>query len=527
MFGQPFSEGESMSKGNFEADFKKLNIVFLIFQLAVIYSFVLIIVFLLFKSNWAAFITSIIFLISFIFLIIFFWFQFKKDEALGIRKDLIAEPTKIQQKKEELYALILNNKKEINFLNGQFYEYEQKQNVELERKINQINREIQSLPRKFKEERIQKKLEIKNQIIRSHLLNAAVTQAKITGIGENIKSRLQKYGVLSALDVLDSHTLSSIPGIGKIKTMALLEWAKSIRNNALKGQAINLTLADIRKLEQKYGLRKLELNKSIEPITKKTNFIIDEEKVRIDNQINAIQTQNETFQLDYERLNARLKEVETLIVKYQNLTFPKFLIMASQGLFTNNKYVALISTIFLLACLPISQIGVAATTLILSIPTQAITQTMELFNIEKVSPTPSITNSYSQTLTLTPTQSSTPTFTITMTPTISTTPTETHTPTLTGTNTLTSTQTLQPTITPRPTDTRWATPYPGQGASNTPVNYLPTYTNYDCHPSYPDVCIPYPPPDLDCADIPYRNFRVTGPDVHRFDGDNDGWGCEW
>jgi hypothetical protein len=47
-----------------------------------------------------------------------------------------------------------------------------------------------------------------------------------------------------------------------------------------------------------------------------------------------------------------------------------------------------------------------------------------------------------------------------------------------------------------------------------------------CHPSYPDVCIPPPPPDLDCGDIPYRRFRVVGSDPHRFDGDNDGIGCE-
>jgi hypothetical protein len=48
-----------------------------------------------------------------------------------------------------------------------------------------------------------------------------------------------------------------------------------------------------------------------------------------------------------------------------------------------------------------------------------------------------------------------------------------------------------------------------------------------CHPSYPDVCIPPPPPDLDCADIPYRRFRVLPPDPHNFDGrDDDGIGCE-
>lgn len=48
----------------------------------------------------------------------------------------------------------------------------------------------------------------------------------------------------------------------------------------------------------------------------------------------------------------------------------------------------------------------------------------------------------------------------------------------------------------------------------------------DCDPAYPDVCIRPPPPDLDCADIPYRNFRVLPPDPHHFDGDRDGIGCE-
>jgi hypothetical protein len=49
----------------------------------------------------------------------------------------------------------------------------------------------------------------------------------------------------------------------------------------------------------------------------------------------------------------------------------------------------------------------------------------------------------------------------------------------------------------------------------------------NCDPSYPTVCIPRYPPDLDCGDIPYRRFQVLPPDPHRFDGsDNDGIGCE-
>jgi endonuclease YncB( thermonuclease family) len=47
-----------------------------------------------------------------------------------------------------------------------------------------------------------------------------------------------------------------------------------------------------------------------------------------------------------------------------------------------------------------------------------------------------------------------------------------------------------------------------------------------CDPSYPTVCIPPPPPDLDCGDISYRRFTVLAPDPHRFDADHDGIGCE-
>ena len=78
-----------------------------------------------------------------------------------------------------------------------------------------------------------------------------------------------------------------------------------------------------------------------------------------------------------------------------------------------------------------------------------------------------------------------------------------------------------PQNTPQPQPTNPPQPQP----TNPPAPTQPPNTN--CHPSYPDVCIPFYPPDLDCKDIPYRNFRVTGPDPHGFDGDHDGWGCEW
>lgn len=47
-----------------------------------------------------------------------------------------------------------------------------------------------------------------------------------------------------------------------------------------------------------------------------------------------------------------------------------------------------------------------------------------------------------------------------------------------------------------------------------------------CDPSYPGVCIPPAPPDLDCDDVPYSDFAVIGSDPHGFDGNDDGVGCE-
>jgi len=61
--------------------------------------------------------------------------------------------------------------------------------------------------------------------------------------------------------------------------------------------------------------------------------------------------------------------------------------------------------------------------------------------------------------------------------------------------------------------------------SPTPSPAVPN-NNGTCDPSYPSVCIPPAPPDLDCGDITERRFVVRPPDPHRFDGDGNGIGCE-
>lgn len=88
---------------------------------------------------------------------------------------------------------------------------------------------------------------------------------------------------------------------------------------------------------------------------------------------------------------------------------------------------------------------------------------------------------------------------------------------------------LAPTVAPTTSSTTSPAPAPPVVAEPQPVPPAPqppAATSAGCDPSYPGVCIPPGPPDLDCADVPYRKFVVTGADPHGFDGNHDGVGCE-
>lgn len=90
-----------------------------------------------------------------------------------------------------------------------------------------------------------------------------------------------------------------------------------------------------------------------------------------------------------------------------------------------------------------------------------------------------------------------------------------------------------PTPFPSPSPSPSSTPSPSPSPAKTVVSSPSPTTQSDgssarsgCDPSYPTVCIPPPPPDLDCKDVSYKRFKVLPPDPHNFDGNNDGVGCE-
>jgi micrococcal nuclease len=86
-----------------------------------------------------------------------------------------------------------------------------------------------------------------------------------------------------------------------------------------------------------------------------------------------------------------------------------------------------------------------------------------------------------------------------------------------------------PVTTTAQTTTAVTTTAPSTSTATT-TNVTTTSPQPTCAASYPDHCIKPPPPDLNCADVPWVNFRVLwnvpNPDPHGFDRNRDGIGCE-
>ena len=67
-----------------------------------------------------------------------------------------------------------------------------------------------------------------------------------------------------------------------------------------------------------------------------------------------------------------------------------------------------------------------------------------------------------------------------------------------------------------------APPKPKKSKKPKPVSEEPVS---NCDPNYSGACVPIVSWDLDCADIG-ESVTVIGSDIHRFDADGDGAGCE-
>lgn len=90
-------------------------------------------------------------------------------------------------------------------------------------------------------------------------------------------------------------------------------------------------------------------------------------------------------------------------------------------------------------------------------------------------------------------------------------------------------ESVEPTPTPSPTPTPTQTapapvPSPKDDKKKKPKP-VPVVPDPNCDSNYTSACVPIVGWDLDCGDIG-EMVIVVGQDIHRFDADGDGRGCE-
>ena len=312
---------------------------------------------------------------------------------------------------------------------------------------------------------------LQKNYIENGLTRASIQEADIPGVGPKLKQQLVGYGILSAAEVTEK--ISELPGFGEAKCLALMGWRSSVTKKLESTQPGGLPPEQLETIQGKYHALYDQNNAA-------------ERKAHISQEI-----------LEHELISFR--------PRLQQLVPFTFVGYLSKSLASHGMVAALLALVLIMTQLvsSVSAMALTASSILASIPTVT------------TSPAGMIISSEPGTLIIARMSTATPSpaGTLTLSPTNTTTLTATAPPTQTATSTSTPlpTFTFQPTL--RPTNTAII---PVSGGGNTG----------NCEPSYPGVCIPPPPPDLDCGDISYRRFQVLPPDPHNFDRDGDGIGCE-
>ncbi len=298
--------------------------------------------------------------------------------------------------------------------------------------------------------------------IKNGLEGSYIKAAQIPSVGPKLKERLAEHRILTAAQI-KGERLSKIPGFGASKQQALFTWKNTLMLRLESTKPTQLTDAQAETLNAKYR---------------------------------ALHNENDTTERNAKARKRDLaNELNTIRPRLEHLDSITFIAYISRSL-DSRKAVGMRLAAVLIGAQFVSSVSAAASSIIASIPTVTLTLTA----------------------TALPTQ--TFTLTITFTPTITDAPTAIATPSQTSTPAFASTP--LPTATLLPTFTPLVILQP----TNTPQIPLSGGGGNGCDPAYPTVCIPPPPPDLDCPEIPSKNFQVLDPDPHNLDRDSDGLGCE-
>jgi hypothetical protein len=304
---------------------------------------------------------------------------------------------------------------------------------------------------------------------------ASIQEAAISGIGPQLKERLVGQDICSAADI--SEQMRVLPGIAADEHQALMDWRCSVLDQLESTQPNELPPARLAAIQQRVRTRQEQNN-------------ADDRKARASKQM-----------LEYEILsfNERLKQLAPF-------TFSRYL---SRSLASRRIIAAPLSFALVLTQV-VSSVSATASSIISWSPSVTTLATSTLAGVAPEETKNTITDPPTATMPAAEMIAALHASTFTLTPA----PTETAASTQTQPLTPTATHTPFATFTVEPSDTAII---PVSGGGNAAGN---------CDPSYPGVCIPPAPPDLDCKDVPYRRFQVLPPDPHSFDRDGDGIGCE-
>ena len=311
---------------------------------------------------------------------------------------------------------------------------------------------------------------LRRKHIENGLRMASIQEAAISGVGPKLKERLAGDDILSAADITEQ--VMKLPGLEETERQALMDWRRSVLEKLESTQPSGLPQKQLEAIQQKA------------------------QALRAQNDMKDRNARSSQQMLEYELISfrERLKQLAPF-------TFPRYLSrsLASRGTVAAPLAFALIVTQV------VSSVSATTASIIFWVPATTPSPTPKSMPARRATHTITHPSAIAVSAMQTTGPLQTSTFPATSSPTETAAATPTQPPT--------ATWTPFPTLTILPSNTAIIPVSGGETARS-------------CDPSYPGVCIPPAPPDLDCNDVPYRRFQVLPPDPHNFDRDGDGIGCE-
>jgi len=398
--------------------------------------------------RWIVFIFALLSLAAIGFLSLFLYRRYSSNKVVIEKRDLLTKLSTIQNEISSTKSVIKGSIRTRERIDKERQSKIARREARYSQMLSDFGTKRQSISQVEKDELANTLRRLQEQYCSSGLVEELISNAKISGVGSKLKDRLAANGMRNANDIAVAR-VSNVPGFGESKTMAVVEWRRSVEYMLDQSKPIELPF------EVEYSIKTKYLHQTdaiiSEEKTAKDELNSDLDNIK-DEAVKNHETNDENEVLARERLELfepKEKKLEQDLEPYSAITLRNYLLgcLPRIGDKSTSRQTVLLGGaslgIILGFCWQIAAaLGSIRHIYIASLPTPTPTFTN----------TPTSTATFRPTSTLTPTPS--PTLTITPSPTITLTPSITPNPTIT----------LTPSITP------------------TPITTLPPLGSIDCVP---------------------------------------------